>query len=232
MTTVADRLAIVRERIRAACERSGRDPSGVTLVAVAKTFSADAVLEALDAGATDIGENRAQELREKAAVIGRTVRWHFVGPLQTNKVRHVVGVAALIHSVDRFGLAEAIARRARALDTTQDVLIEVNLAGEGSKTGIEPARAGPLAEEVAALDGVCVRGVMAIPPLTDDAEGARPYLHALASLGAEVAARIPGASEVSMGMTRDLEVAVEEGSTMVRVGEAIFGPRNALRRTR
>ena len=232
MTTIADRLTAVHERIRAACERSGRDPVAVTLVAVAKTFPADAVVAALDAGATDIGENRAQELKEKAAVIGRAVRWHFVGHLQSNKVRQVVGVASLIHSVDRYGVGEAIARRASSLDITQDVLIEVNLAGEASKTGVEPARAGALAEEVAALEGVRVRGVMALPPLTDDPEAARPHLRALAELGGEIAARVEGATEVSMGMTRDLEVAVEEGATLVRVGEAIFGPRNPARRSR
>ena len=232
MTTIADRLAVVNERIRSACERSDRDPATVTLVAVAKTFPADAVVAAVDAGATDIGENRAQELTEKAAVIARAVRWHFIGHLQSNKVRQVVGVASLIHSVDRFGVAEAIARRANALELTQDVLIEVNIAGEASKTGIEPTRAASLADEVAALEGVRVRGVMSMPPVTDDPEGARPYLGALAALGADIAARIEGATEVSMGMTHDLEVAVEEGATLVRVGEAIFGPRNANRRTR
>jgi pyridoxal phosphate enzyme (YggS family) len=197
----------------------------VTLVAVAKTFSADRVREALASGAQAIGENRAQELKEKAAALGTDIDWHFIGHLQTNKVRHVVGVATLIHSVDRFGLAEAIARRARSLDLIQDVLIEVNIAGEAAKGGVEPPATPVLAEEIAALDGVQVTGVMAMPPATEDPEASRPYFRQLRAIGAEVAARVPGATALSMGMTRDFEVAIEEGATLVRVGRAIFGPR-------
>lgn len=225
--TIAERLARVGRRIDDAALRAGRNPADITLVAVSKTFPATDVLDAVGAGVTQFGENRAQELKEKAAVIGREPRltWHFIGHLQTNKVRHVVGVVSLIHSVDRIGLGAAIARRARALGITQDVLIEVNVAGEASKTGIEPARAGALAEEVAALDGVRVRGVMTIPPYPDDPEESRPYFKELSDIGAEIAVRVPGAMHLSMGMTRDFEVAVEEGATIVRVGEAIFGSR-------
>jgi pyridoxal phosphate enzyme (YggS family) len=195
-------------------------------VAVAKTFPADVVAAALDAGIIDIGENRAQELKEKAAVLGDGPRWHFVGHLQTNKVRSVVGVAQLIHSIDRFGLAEAIARRAGSLGISQDVLIEVNLGGEASKAGVEPGRAPTLAAEIDALDGIAVRGVMAIPPAADDAESTRVYFKELAALRDRIVTSVEGARHVSMGMTRDFEVAVEEGATLVRVGEAIFGPRS------
>src|SRR5687767_11764134 len=128
--TIAARWAAVMERVEAAAARAGRDASDITVIAVSKTFPADVIVEVLDAGATDIGENRAQELRDKMAVLGDRPRWHFVGPLQTNKVRALAGRVALVHSVDRFGLGEAIARRASAIGATQDVLIEVNLGGE------------------------------------------------------------------------------------------------------
>jgi pyridoxal phosphate enzyme (YggS family) len=221
MNEIAPRLQEVRERIAAAAERAGRAPDEVRLVAVAKTFPVDVVAAAADAGATDIGENRAQELKEKHALLGDRVIWHFVGHLQTNKVKLVVGAAALIHSVDRYGLAEAIARRATSLGITQDVLIEVNVAGEATKQGVEPSRAQALALEVAGLDGVAVRGVMGMPPPARDPSETRRYFRELAEIGRQ----IEGATELSMGMSGDFEVAVEEGSTLVRVGEAIFGPR-------
>lgn len=223
--TFEQRLSDVRAAIARACDRVGRSPADVTLVAVAKTFPADIVAAVIDAGATDIGENRAQELKEKATVLGERARWHFIGPLQTNKVRQVVGVAGLIHSVDRFGLGEAIARRARSLDLVQEVLIEVNVGGELSKTGIEPARVAALAQELDALEGLRVTGLMAIPPQTATPEDARPHFEELAALRDLVRSRIAGAEHLSMGMSGDFEVAVEEGATLVRVGRAIFGPR-------
>ncbi len=194
-------------------------------MAVSKSFSADAVLACVEAGATDLGENRAQELKEKAIAIPSEVRWHFIGHLQTNKARHVVGVATLVHSVDRYALAEEVARRARSQGMMQEVLIEVNVSGEPTKHGIEPARAVALAEEVSELDGVRVRGLMTMAPFTDDPERSRPYFADLRQLGERLREALPDATELSMGMTRDFEVAVEEGATLVRIGEAIFGPR-------
>ena len=222
---IRDNLAAVERRIGEACERSGRARSEVTLIAVAKTFPVDAVREVIAAGVTDVGENRAQELREKAAVLGSACRWHFIGPLQTNKVRHVVGTASLIHSVDRIGLAEAIARRARAAAITQDVLVEVNIAGERSKTGVEPPRAVAFATEIAGLDGIRVRGLMTIPPAASHPGDSRPFLKELADLGRVLTARLPDAGLLSMGMTSDFDIAIEEGATHVRVGTAIFGGR-------
>ncbi|MGH2809085.1 MAG: YggS family pyridoxal phosphate-dependent enzyme [Actinomycetota bacterium] len=216
----------VLESVASAAERVGRDPAGVTVVAVAKTFPVDVVAAALDVGIADIGENRAQELKEKAAVLGDRPRWHFVGHLQTNKVRNVVGIASLIHSVDRFGLGEAIARRATSLGIEQDILIEVNIGGEASKHGAEPARAPALAEELAGLEGIAVRGVMAIPPAATEPEATRVYFKELAGVRDRIASSLSSAQELSMGMTADFEVAVEEGATLVRVGEAIFGPRH------
>jgi pyridoxal phosphate enzyme (YggS family) len=223
--TIAERWAEVVARADGAAARAGRDPADVTVIAVAKTFPADAVVQALEAGATDIGENRALELRDKMSVLGDRPRWHFVGHLQTNKVRGLAGRVALVHSVDRFGLGEAIARRAAGIGATQDVLIEVNLGGEASKAGVEPPRAAALAEEVDRLEGVTVKGLMAIPPASPDPEQTRTYFKELATLRDEVAKNVPTATGLSMGMTRDFEVAIEEGATWVRVGEAIFGAR-------
>jgi pyridoxal phosphate enzyme (YggS family) len=223
--SIAERYASVCARVEAAAHRAGRDPADVTLVAVSKTWPADVLADAARSGVAVFGENRAQELKEKHAVLGSRVRWHFVGPLQSNKVRAVVGVAELVHSVDRYGLAEAIARRARSLGIVQDVLIEVNVGGEATKHGVEPAGAARLAEEVAGLDGIAVRGLMAIPPRTGDPEEARPYFRDLVAIRDLVAASVPGATDLSMGMSGDFEQAIEEGATIVRVGEAIFGPR-------
>lgn len=225
--TVADRYASVLARVAAAAERAGRTPGEVTLVAVSKTWPVDVLKDAAGAGVEVFGENRAQELREKHAVLGDRVRWHFVGPLQSNKVRHVAGVAELVHSVDRYGLAEAIARRAHSLGIVQDVLVEVNVGGESTKHGVEPAQAARLAEEVAGLDGVDVRGLMTIPPRAADPDETRPYFRDLRALRDLVVRAVPGATELSMGMSADFEQAIEEGATIVRVGEAVFGPRNS-----
>ncbi len=215
----------VRERIADSAARSGRAPEDVRLVVVSKTWPATVIERAIDAGVTDLGENRAQELAEKAAQISG-VRWHFVGHLQSNKVRHVVGVAALVHSVDSVSLAQTIAKRALAQGLEQEILLEVNVSGEEAKQGVPPADLARVAEEIAPLEGVSLRGLMTIPPLPETAEHSRPYLRRLAELGAELRHLVPSASELSMGMTRDLEIAVEEGATIVRVGEAIFGPRS------
>jgi hypothetical protein len=225
--TVAENLAGVRRAIEAAARRADRAPGDVTLVAVTKTWPADVALEAIDAGATDLGENRAQEFRDKVMLLGDKARWHFIGHLQTNKVRHIVGSCALIHSVDRPGLAESIARRAAAAGAEQDVLIEVNVAGDPNKHGVEPARAVALALEVQALEGVRVRGLMTMPPYAEDPELSRPHFKDLAALSAQLVAELPGAGALSMGMSHDFEVAIEVGATIVRVGTAIFGPRNA-----
>jgi PLP dependent protein len=213
-------------RIAAAAERSGRRASDITLVAVTKTFPTDVILEVIEAGARHVGENRAQEFKQKRATLGERVLWHFIGHLQTNKVRMVVGAAHLIHSVDRVGVAEAIARRAVSLGVMQDVLIEVNISGEASKHGIQPQRAVAFAEEISNLEGLRLKGVMAMSTYPDDPEDSRSHYKQLASIGAAVNDVVVGATEVSMGMTRDFEVGVEEGATIVRIGEAIFGPRN------
>ncbi len=226
MRSLTDDLREVRERIAGAAARSGRDPEDVTLVAVSKTLPVAVLEAAFRAGALDLGENRAQELHEKASVLeALPVRWHFVGHLQTNKVKQVVGTATLIHSVDRLRLAEAISTRAVALGVSQDVLIEVNVSGEMTKQGVEPSRCLALAAEISELRGVRVKGLMTMAPLADNAEDSRPFFTALGGLSGRLRSEFPAATELSMGMTRDFEVAVEAGATIVRVGEAIFGPR-------
>ena len=222
--TIEERFAAVRDRVSDAAGRSGRDASDVIVVAVTKTWPADVVTAAVLAGATDLGENRAQELAQKRAIVEGNARWHFVGHLQTNKVRKVAGVA-LIHSVDRFGLGEAIARRAAEMEIVQEILIEVNVSGEASKHGVDPERTVALAEELLGLEGVRLRGLMTIPPLPEKPESSRPYFARLVTLRDELQRVAPEAVDLSMGMTRDFEVAIEEGATIVRIGEAIFGPR-------
>ena len=221
---VRARFDEVDERVRAAAKRAGRSVP-IEVVAVSKTFPVDVILAAVEAGVTVLGESRAQELKEKYAVVGDSAMWHFIGHLQTNKVRNVVGPARLIHSIDRFGVAEAVGRRAHSLGITQDVLIEINVARDPNKHGADPAQAVALALEVAAIDGVRVVGAMGMAPFLEDPADTRPYFAELRGLSEALVRELPTATELSMGMTRDFEVAVEEGATIVRVGEAIFGPR-------
>lgn len=224
--TIRDRVADVRGRIGRAAASAGRDASDVRLIAVSKTWPPEAVRSAAEAGITDFGENKAQELARKLPIVGELGTWHFVGALQTNKARSVVGKVALIHSVDRIEVAEAIARRAERSGLTQPVLVQVNVAREAAKHGVDPDEAMALAASVAGLEGVDVRGLMTMPPFGRDPESSRRWFKVLADLGAMLGDRLSGADELSMGMSNDFEVAVQEGATMVRVGEAVFGARN------
>lgn len=226
---IADNLRRVQERIAAAAERVGRDPSEVTLVAVTKTRGLDEVRAVIEAGATDLGENYAQELEAKAeALADMEVRWHAIGHLQTNKVRKLAGFIHLVHSVDSLRLAEEIDRRAAAAGRQVPMLVQVNVSGEKSKFGLAPAQALSLAREMGELNAARLAGLMTMPPYSDDPETSRPHFVALRELRDRlVEAGIPAERlrELSMGMTGDFEVAVEEGATLVRVGTAIFGPR-------
>jgi PLP dependent protein len=207
--TVAERLAALRAGI----------PAGVTLVAVSKTHPADAVREAYAAGQRDFGENYAQEWREKADALADLpdLRWHFIGGLQTNKVKVLAGRVAAIHTVDRIELAREISKRFAAKGAVARVYLEVNLGGEASKSGCAPAEAPGLAGAVRALPAVEVLGLMTIPPPDDDP---RPHFRALRALRDRL-----GLAGLSMGMSADWQAAIEEGSTCVRVGTAIFGQR-------
>lgn len=226
---LARRWQAVRERVAAAARRVGRDPAEVTVVAVSKTVPADVLRLAHAAGIRDLGENRAQELRAKrAALADLDLRWHFVGRLQTNKVKDVVGEVALIHSLDRWALAEALDRRARARGVRQPCLVQVNVSGEATKAGLPPGEVADFLRRVAALPGIQVLGLMTIAPAVEDPEQARGTFRALRELAAALRREAPPGVELrhlSMGMSGDFEVAVEEGATLVRIGTAIFGPR-------
>jgi pyridoxal phosphate enzyme (YggS family) len=224
--TVAGNVRAVLAAIRRAAVRAGRDPESVRLVAATKQVGPERITPAIEAGVRLLGENRLQEALPKIeALAGRPVRWHFIGRLQRRKVREVVGRFELIHSVDSVELAAEIERRAAAAGLVQPVLLEVNLGGEASKGGFDPEGLPAALPELARLAHVRVRGLMAIPPPTPEAEGARPYFRRLRLLAESLGAGWcgPGAAELSMGMSQDYEVAVEEGATMVRVGTALFG---------
>lgn len=227
--TIADRVRSIVDEIRHAAVRAGRAPESVRLLAASKTVSVERVREAVDAGIRHLGENRLQEALPKIEALDREgVVWHFIGTLQRRKVKSVVGRFETIHSVDSLALAEEIARQAKAAGLRQRVLLEVNLGEESSKGGFAPAalvQVLPLLNELEQLD---VRGFMAIPPPTATAEAARPYFRQLRELAQALTAqgcRNINMQELSMGMSHDFAVAVEEGATYVRVGTAIFGAR-------
>ncbi len=223
---VAERWRAIAARVAAACERAGRSPAEVTIVAVSKTHPAEAVRAAAAAGARDFGENYAQELAAKQGACADLagVRWHFIGRLQRNKARLVAGRVALVHAVDSRELAEELARRAQG--AVQPVLLSVNVAGEATKGGVGPAAAPALAAELARLPGVRLDGLMTMPPPSDDPEASRgPFLALRAlrdRLQQELGAPLPA---LSMGMSGDYEVAIACGATHVRIGTAIFGER-------
>lgn len=229
--TISERLADVIRRKDEAAVRSGRNPEDVTLVAVTKTHAAEEINQAIAAGATDIGENRVQELLEKYDRV-EPVRWHLIGHLQTNKVKNVIGKVVMIHSVDSAKLAREINKRSEAAGIVTDILIEINSAMEESKSGIDSKDLKQLTEDIVKeCANVRVRGLMCIPPMAADPEDARPYFKEAASLFEEMKnwdlpkeRFIPDV--LSMGMSGDFEVAIEEGATIVRVGSSIFGPRN------
>lgn len=217
----------MRKTVAEAASRSGRPAESVTIVAVSKGFDVAKIREARAAGLLDFGENRAQEAVTKFEELGADgLRWHFVGRLQRNKAKQIVNWVHLIHSVDRIDLAEEIARRCMS---PQRVLIEVNTTGEAGKGGIGPDQLLRLAEEIAGIERIELAGLMTMAPVVSDPEGARPYFRTLAGLLADLQARIPlpGIQHLSMGMSQDYAVAVEEGSTIVRLGEAIYGPRRS-----
>ncbi len=228
--TIADRIAEVRARIARAAERVGRDPSDVRLVGVTKGVALDAILEAAAAGLRDVGENRVQEALAKMAAVPPAgawslgeqapVSWHLIGRLQTNKVRLAVGRFALIQSVDSLRLGRTIDDAAARLGIIQPVLIQVNVGREPQKGGVLPEDVASLWNALRNCRHLHVDGMMAVPPAAHDADEARPYFRELRRVGSLV-----GAVEYSMGMSNDFEVAVEEGATVVRVGTAIFGPR-------
>ncbi len=213
-------LERVQDAIAAACKRAGRSVDGVLLVAVSKTVAVERVRRSIEAGVAALGENRVQEAKEKIEALGHPVPWHLIGHLQTNKARDAVRLFDCIQSVDRLELARELDRRARAAGRTVDALIEVNVGEERQKGGARPDEVKSLLDAISGLGAIRILGLMAIPPVAADAEQSRPHFRRLRELRDAC-----GLQHLSMGMSADYEVAVEEGATIVRVGTAIFGPR-------
>jgi pyridoxal phosphate enzyme (YggS family) len=220
----------VLQRVRDAAAFSGRDPSEVRIVAVSKTVSADRVISAISDGVTILGENYIQEAREKITSLSHlSTSWHFIGHLQSNKAKYAVRLFDLIHSVDSLKLAEEIDRQAKRIGKIQDILVQVNVAGEKSKSGITLEGAPDLFRDISKLANVRIRGLMTMPPFFNDPEKARPFFRILRTLSLDLAGQdIPNVEmrELSMGMSGDFEAAIAEGATLVRVGTAIFGSRS------
>ena len=229
MIDIATNYARVCDQVATAAQRCGRKPEDVTVVCAAKTKGPEAVRAALTAGATDIGENYVQEARDKIALVIEPVRWHLIGHLQRNKANEAIRLFQLIHSLDSIALAQELQRQAVKLGTMARTLIEVNLGGEHTKSGITPEQVEALLTAVSALPSVRVEGFMTIPPPGPDAEASRPYFRTLAHLREQYAQSHTSnieLRELSMGMTDDYQVAIEEGATIVRIGRAIFGERH------
>ncbi len=226
--TIQKAVEEVSARITAACERVGRDPQEVTLIAVSKTMPVEAIREAMACGLIDFGENRPQELRDKQAEVTEPLRWHMIGALQTNKLKYVIGKTALIHSVDSVHLAEAIEEMSAKKELVTDVLLEINIAREDSKHGIAPEDLEQLVRAVAQFSHIKIRGLMTVAPYTEVAEENRVYFRKMKQLMVDINSKnIDNVymDILSMGMTGDYEIAVEEGATLVRVGTGIFGHR-------
>lgn len=224
--TIRENLQLVQERIEKAAQRAGRKPEEIILIAVTKTVEVPRIWEAISAGVRHIGENRVQEAQEKIKDIGNKVTWHMIGHLQTNKVKQALDLFQLIHSVDSLKLARELSKRAEAKNQTVDILIQINLAHEETKFGFSVEKIQENVQEIATLPRLAVKGLMTIPPLAENPEQARPYFKKLREIS-EGLSKIPQIEIkfLSMGMTNDFEVAVEEGANMVRIGTAIFGPR-------
>lgn len=225
---IGENLNLVNQNIQKACGIAGRNTSDVTLIAVSKTKPVSMLMEAYKYGCREFGENKVQELTQKYDEMPKDIHWHMIGHLQRNKVKYVVGKVALIHSVDSLKLAEEISREAVKKQTKVSILIEVNIAGEDSKYGVEPVNAEKLVREAALLPGICIKGLMAIAPFVEDPEENRQYFALLKQLSVDIKQKNidnVNMNVLSMGMTGDYLVAIEEGATYVRVGTGIFGNR-------
>jgi PLP dependent protein len=220
MLDVAGNLERVRDRLARAAERAGRQPRDILLIAVSKTVDVERIRAAVAAGVSALGENRVQEAKGKIAELGRPAAWHLIGHLQGNKVKDAVELFDVIHSLDRVELAHELERRAGARGQVVETLLQVNVGAEASKGGVAPDAVAEALDTIGKLPHVRVRGLMTIPPEVERADDARRWFRQLRELGER-----HGLRELSMGMSHDFEVAVEEGATMVRVGTAIFGPR-------
>jgi hypothetical protein len=229
MNEIAANLSRIREQIKTACQKCQRDPQTVRLVAVSKKKPVQAINAAFAAGQLIFGESYVQEFSHKVEELQLPLEWHFIGGLQSNKVKYLRGRTSLIHSVDRFSLAREISSQWGKIDATAQILLQFNLGGETSKSGADEAEALDLARRICALPHLQVRGLMTLPPYCDDPEDVRPYFRRLNQLGEKLASeKLPNFAmhELSMGMSHDFSIAIEEGATLIRVGTAIFGERD------
>lgn len=226
---IQENIKLVEENIKKACEKVGRDVNEVTLIAVSKTKPYTAIEEALPTGVKDYGENKVQELCDKYEILPKDIKWHMIGHLQRNKVKYLVGKVSLIHSVDSIRLAEQIEKEYAKADEIANILIEVNMAQEESKFGITSEETEQLVREIAKFPHIRIKGLMTIAPYTDNPESNRVYFRNMKKLSVDIENKNidnVSMSVLSMGMTGDYQVAVEEGATLVRVGTGIFGERN------
>jgi len=230
---IKENLEAVRDKVKDATLRANRNESDVTLIAVSKTKPVELIQEAYDLGQRDFGENKVQEITEKYPVLPKDIKWHLIGHLQTNKVKYIIDKVAMIHSVDSLKLAKEISRQAVSHNVCMDILIEVNVAEEESKFGVSVADAPALCEEIAALDGIRIRGLMTVAPFVNDPEQNRAVFCTLRQLLVDIDSKnIDNVVMdcLSMGMSGDYQVAIEEGATFVRVGTSIFGERDYNKR--
>jgi pyridoxal phosphate enzyme (YggS family) len=230
-TDIAVNINKVRQRIVAATARCNRSPDSVKLLAVTKTVSSLAIEQAIEAGITAFGENYVQEAKEKIAVIGKRVEWHMIGYLQTNKAKYAVNLFDYIHSVDRMELAKEINKRADLINRKINILVEINISGEKTKSGIQAAHAVRLIKDISILENISVKGLMTMAPYSSNPENSRPYFSELRNLQKKIikeGIKDIQMDELSMGMTDDFEIAIEEGATIVRIGRAIFGERKHI----
>ncbi|MGQ9648375.1 MAG: YggS family pyridoxal phosphate-dependent enzyme [Thermodesulfobacteriota bacterium] len=227
MASIKENCLKVMERIEKAARRAGRDPAEVKLVAVSKTVGATRIREAIEAGVSILGENYVQEAQKKIEEIGRAVSWHFIGHLQSNKAKYAVRLFDMIHSIDSLPLAQELNRRAGQAGHKIKVMIEVNLSGEETKFGTDEEKVLNIAKGILTLEHLCLEGLMTMPPYFESPEMSRPYYVQLRELKEEMVKEGVPLKELSMGMSNDFEIAIEEGATYVRVGTAIFGERSS-----
>jgi pyridoxal phosphate enzyme (YggS family) len=228
LINISDNINTIKQRIVSAAVKCGRDPDSIKLLAVTKTVPTEYIIKAIDAGITMLGENYVQEAKEKITVLGQRAQWHMIGHLQTNKAKYAVNLFDYIHSVDRLELAQELDKRAGLIGRKINILIEVNISGEKTKNGIPATTAIDLIKITSKLENLSVCGLMTMAPYSNDPENARPYFSALRNLRDNISCqKISGIpmEELSMGMTDDFEVAIEEGATIIRIGRAIFGKR-------
>ncbi len=226
---IRENLNIVEQTVAASCKKAGRGREEVTLIAVSKTKPLSDLQEAYEAGVRDFGENKVQELIDKIPALPSDIRWHMIGHLQRNKVKYIIGKVSMIHSVDSLRLAEEISKEAVRKDTAVDILIEVNAAGEESKYGVTLEEAPKLVRQIASLPGIHIKGLMTIAPFTENPEDNRSFFRKLMQLSVDIERKNidnVDMAVLSMGMTGDYTVAIEEGATCVRVGTGIFGERH------